>query len=453
MQPIDNASAPYRNGLHIATRRITVGALLVVSAPAMAGGFYVPQQGAIGVGLANAGGTVRASDASVVFFNPATMTRLDRGVVQLGVTVISPNVSIDNRESRASTPGNLGAATPYFGPDADNRGDPVPIPSFYAAYPLRPDLWLGFGLSTPFGLDLEYDSGWFGRYDSIKNSLATANLSPVIAYRVNDRLSIGGGIDIQYADAELTQAIPDPLTPGGPNVFTDGRSKLTGNDWTVGFNLGLSFQATERTRLGLHYRSSMDHEIDGDSELTGLSGPLAALNGKTGIKVDLNLPAILSAGIAHDLSSDLTLYGEAQWFGWSSFEDLDIRFDGPTPNTVLKQGFRDSYAVALGARYKLDDRWTLRGGVQYDQTPTVDKYRNTSIPDGDWIFIAFGASYRFKERMFLDLGANYVFVGNEDIDLQRAFFAGSPLASEINIRGRTDVRSSTLSLNYRYEIE
>lgn len=439
---------------HSSLRQAAIACVMFMAVTsAEAGGFYAPQQGAIGVGLGNAGGSVRASDGSTVFFNPAGMVHLPGGAVQGGISVISPTVNIDDRGSTAITPGGLGAAVAYPGRDARNRGDPVPLPSVYLAYPIRPDLWAGFGVTAPFGLDLEYRDDWFGRYDSIKNQLVTVNLGPALAYRVNDVVAVGGGIDLQYADAELVSALPDPLAPGGPSAVTDGRSKLTGDDWSLGFNIGVTLQISPVTRIGLHYRSAIDHTLKGDVRISDFGGPLEVLNGKTSSKAGLDLPPILSAGVAHDFTRKLRVFGEAQWFGWSTFEDLRIRFSNGAPDRVLRQDFDDTLAVSTGARYVLNDRWTLRGGVQYDQTPTVDRFRNTSIPDGDLVFLGVGASYRVHDRMFLDLGLNHVFFSREDIDLNRTFFEGSPLESQVDIRGRTDNDVNTLSFNLRYHLD
>ena len=118
------------------------------------------------------------------------------------------------------------------------------------------DFWLGLALTSPWGLGVQYDDDWFGRYDSIETRLTTVNLSPALAYRITEWLSIGGGLNIEYADAKLTNALPDTLAPGGPSPATDGQAKFTGDDVALGFNVGVLLKPWSRTRIGLHYRSA-----------------------------------------------------------------------------------------------------------------------------------------------------------------------------------------------------
>jgi long-chain fatty acid transport protein len=414
-----------------------------------AGGFYVPQKGAIGVGLATAGDAARANDASTVFFNPAGMTLLGESVVQGGIDFLFPDVKIANTGSTAATPGTLGAALAYAGSNGD-AGKLTPIPNFYYVRPVSSDLRFGFAVTAPFGLGLDYARDWFGRYDSIKSKLVTLDIAPSFAYRLSPSWSIGGGIDIQYADAELTNAIPDPLNPGGPSAATDGFARLTGDGWAAGFNVGAHYHPSPQTRVGLHYRSGMKHRLDGEATISGLAGPLAAANGTFSTETEFRLPPIASLGLAHQISSAWTLLAEVQWFGWSDFDEVRIRFENGAPDGVRPQRFRDTHSMAVGAEYKASDSWTLRGGVRLEKTPTVAEFRNTSIPDSDLRWFGFGASYRMSQRLAFDVGYVRASFKRADINLNLAFFGGTPVASTVNVRGRTDDKVDTLSLSLRY---
>ena len=127
------------------------------------------------------------------------------------------------------------AARPF--PLAGDKGDPrtvAPVPTAFYARPLGADGGIsghGLALTAPWGLGVQYEDDWFGRYNSIETRLTTVNVSPALAYRVTEWLSIGGGVNVEYADAKLTNALPDTLAPGGPSGFpaTDGISKFTGD--------------------------------------------------------------------------------------------------------------------------------------------------------------------------------------------------------------------------------
>lgn len=438
----------------LAVRRSLPAVLLAVLCvgAARAGGFYVPAQGAVGVGLATAGGAALATDASTLFFNPAGMTRLGDATLEGGVDFILPSVKISNQGSTATTPGTLGAALGYPGQNGDADQSKL-LPNLYYARPLKgADLWIGLAITAPFGLSVNYAPDWFGRYDSITSELLTVDIAPSVAYQLGPSWSIGGGIDIQYAKARLTNALPNTLNPGGPTPATDGLAELRGDSWALGFNIGTLFNLAPSTRVGVHYRSRITHNLDGNATVSGLTGPLAAGNGKVDTSVDLKLPPIASVAIAHELSRGWTLLAEVQWFGWSVFDEVRIKFANGLPDQVRSQEFRNSWSFAAGADYKLSDQWVLRGGVRVDTTPTTDAFRNTSIPDSNLVWIGFGARYKVSDRVLLDIGFLHGHFKSADINLNTTFFGGTPAAGTVNTKGRTDnfVNTIAVSGSYRF---
>ncbi len=308
-------------------------------------------------------------------------------------------------------------------------------------------VWMGLAVTAPFGLQLDYGPEWFGRYDSYDISIQTLDIAPTLAYRINETWSIGGGIDVQYADAELISALPDPLNPGRPTPATAGRSRLTGDGWDTGFNIGLLYQPSEQTCVGLHYRSGMGHRLTGSAEVSGLSGPLAAANGRSNARTRLDLPDILSLSLTQAVTPQLTLMGEVQWFGWNALDEIRVQFANGGPDLVRPQGFENIFTVGLAAEYALDARWTLRGGIQYDQSPTTDALRNTSIPDSALVWLGIGATYGVSERLRLDVGYVYGIFEQADIDLTLPFYGGSPLESSVEVRGETNSHVDVLSFS------
>jgi long-chain fatty acid transport protein len=420
--------------------RVAVAAAALPSAAALAGAFFHEAQSLKSAGRASAGAPAVAADASTIFLNPAGMTQLSKAQVQVGSSLLMPRGEVENRGSTAQTPGTGGAVVPMTGTRNGHPYDPAIMPHLYAALPLvNGRVWLGLGVSAPFGLVTDYQEDWFGRYDSIKSELTTIDIAPTLALRIIEWLSIGVGVDVQRADATLENAVPNPIAPGGPTPATDGRFRAQGDDWSVGFNVGLVIEPTPRTRIGLHYRSAIEHQLDGDATLSGLAPPLDAQNGTADASAELDLPAIASIGVAHEVTPDLTLLGHVAWYGWDSFDEIRVRFDDGRADVVEPQNYRDTWAIGLGAEYRLTDAWTLRGGVSYDQTPTRNGFRNTRVPDGDRYWIAIGASYELSDRIGFDLGYGHRFFEDVDIDLTRTFFDGSAAESSI----RTDARAKT----------
>jgi long-chain fatty acid transport protein len=421
-----------------------------LSGPAEGNGFSLPVQDALQVGRANAGNVAAASDASTVFHNPAGMTELDGAQALAGMTIVYAGYNVDDRDSTASTPATGGTPVAVTG----DKGDPrtvAPVPTAFYARPLgeQEDFWLGLALTAPWGLGVQYDDDWFGRYDSIETRLTTINLSPAVGYRVTEWLSIGGGLNVEYADAKLTSALPDTLAPGGPSPATDGVSKFTGDSLAYGFNVGVMLKPWPHTRIGLHYRSAIEHRLRGTSRVRNLSGALAPGNGRTDADVRLNEPDVASIGVVHEALPGTTLFAEAQWFNWSRFNELRVKFSDDRPDTVRQQDWKDTWSFYGGFEQRLFDNWTLRGGVGYEPTPTVDAFRNTSLPDGDRVRVAAGISYDWSEKLRIDFGYAHVFSQREDIDLTQSFYDGAA-AGTTTTRARASLFINDFALRVRY---
>jgi len=428
-------------------------ALCVLPGAALAGSFYIPQQDTQGIGRSFAGDPAGVDDPSTVFSNPAGMTLLDRPAVSAGINLLKPSISFQNRGSLAATPGTLGTAVPYAGNDGGDPGSWTPVPNAYAVLPTaNKKLWFGLGLTAPFGLSLNYDPAWFGRYDSIEDRLLTIDLAPSVAYKINKFISIGGGLDVQYADATLSNALPNTLQPGGPTAATDGLLTLRENSFAVGYNLGIMLQPLPDTRVGVTYRSGMSYTLDGNATINGLTGPLAGQNGVFAVSTDLKLPSIVSFGVVHQLTSRITLLGDVQWFDWSRFAEIRVKFADGRPDAVVPENYRDSWTAALGVEYRWSDSLTVRTGFQFDETPIVDAFRNTEIPDGNRYWITIGASYKLFDHAIIDAAYAHAFFEDGAVDITRSFYGGTPAAGTVSINGlaKTDVDSISLNLRYTF---
>jgi long-chain fatty acid transport protein len=414
---------------------------------AAAGAFYIPQQGVDGVGRGFAGSAALARSASTVFHNPAAMTELSGPAAEVGANILVLDFQVSDRGSTATTPGTGLVASLYASGPGDNPASPEVVPNLFAAQPfMERRLWLGLGLTAPFGLALEYPSDSFGRYDSIETRLLTLNVGPAVAWRATDWLSVGGGVDIQYAEATLSNAVPFPFA--APTPATDGRAEVDGRSWAVGYNVGVLIKPLATTRIGLHFRSGLNHDFDGALALSGLRAPLAGLNRSVDSTTSIKLPPIATAAIAHEVTPQLTLLGEIQWFGWSRFDDIRIRAEGQ-PEVLRPQRYDDSFGIAIGAEYQLTDAWRLRGGFLYDRTPIPDAFRNTSVPTGDAYWLAVGAGCKPTPSFEVSLAYAHTFFDDAPINAVSQPF-GSALPVTVNVRGTARSRGDTVSLQVRY---
>ncbi|MHB9117850.1 MAG: OmpP1/FadL family transporter [Burkholderiales bacterium] len=430
-------------------------ALGAFTANASASGFALLEQNSDGMGSAYAGGAASAEDASTVYYNPAGLTQLDGDQWAASLQFVNPSLPFSDRNSTS-------AGKPLSGGNGGNAGAQAWLPSFFLSHGLNERTTFGLGVSVPFGLETDYESGWKGRYYALNTRLQTLNFNPSLAYKINASWSIGGGVDLQYAKADLSSAVDfglicvGLLRPGAcaPSATlpqqADGLSKLTGDSWAWGYNLGVLYSPSRATRFGMAYRSHIDHTLEGDVRFTlpaNLPAPLAASPrfANTAATADLRLPDSFSMSVFHQASERLALMADFTWTGWSRFDELRIRFANGSPDNVTQEHWHDTQRISLGALYRYDDTWSYRAGIASDQSPVPDQYRTANIPDNDRIWLTVGTQYRVSKRSRWDFGYAYVFVKGSDINLT------SPSQGNLvgNYQSHFDVLSAQYSQAFR----
>lgn len=362
---------------------------------ASASGFQLLEQNASGLGNAYAGSAAVAEDASTIYFNPAGMTKLQDREVSVGLNAIRPSYKFTNNGTTNPAAFGGGAATGGNGGDAGDWGY---VPNGYMSWALSKDLYVGVGIGAPFGLKTEYDRNWVGRYQSIKFDIKTLNINPSVAYRLNDKVSVGFGLNWQKFDAEYVRQ-------GAPGALVT----LNAKDSAWGWNAGALFQLSPATRLGVSYRSDIKYKLEGDIA-TAIPG------GAGNVTADLKTPDTFILSLTHALNDRWDLLGDLSWTGWGKIPKLDIvRTSGAVAQT-LDTDFRNTWRAALGATYKYSDAWKLKFGVAYDQSPVKDAERLTSLPDNNRIWLSVGAQFAPSKTSRLDVGYAHLFVKDSQIN-------------------------------------
>ncbi len=392
---------------------LAAGAIGFSAGEAAATGFQIRENSATGLGTAFAGAASAADDISTIYNNPAGMTRFSGHQAGVVGSVVGTSVKFSGTGSAAT-------GSKLSGGEGGDAGGYFLVPAGYLLYDYAPDLKFGLAVTSPFGLTTEYDSDWVGRYQGIRSELQTISVNPNIAYRVNDWLSVGGGIVVQYAKAELTNAVNSRTISGGAPL-ADGLFKVTGDDVGFGFNLAVLIEPRADTRFGLTYRSKINQTIKGDIDFT-MPAPLSALAafGDSGGRASTTLPEIVTASVYHDLTPQLAIMADVQWTRWSRFKSLVIERDDGTVVRDQPQNWESTYFFSLGAAYKLDSAWTLRAGVAYDQSPVKDEFRTVRLPDEDRFWLAFGVGYRWNDAVVFDAAYARNFIRDGQIDERSA---------------------------------
>jgi len=365
-------------------RTVPAVLLAVFSGAASAAAFQLLEQNASGLGTAYAGSAAVADNASTIFFNPAGMTQLQGVQLSLGVAGVGPSYKFDNDGTTGATGGNGGDA-----------GGWAAVPNAYASWRLTRDLSAGIGISAPFGLATKYDSDWIGRAQSVKSEIRTINVNPSLAYRVNDKVSLGFGVNYQTIDAELTSGASAPFPA----------SRLKGDDSAWGWNAGALFTLSPAMRVGLSYRSSMKYTLEGKA------------NGLLPIKADVELPDTVILSVWQQVSDRWEAMGDVSYTRWSTLKTLNIvnRSSGAllTSETF---NYDNSWRIAWGAAYKATDAVKLKFGIAYDRTPVSDDDRSARVPDNDRLWLSVGGQWSAGRYGKVDVGYAYLYVKDASIN-------------------------------------
>jgi len=463
-------------------RHLCVAATLTLAlgiGPAHSGGFALIEQGASGMGNAYAGAAAVSNDPSTVWFNPAGM--LELGHVEFSIA--AHLIAVDNKFSDRGTTlnasfgtydadGNFNLTAAPGADTAEPAGNTV-VPNIYYVHRLKPDLAMGVGISVPFGNSTDYGREWKGRYQAVESGVTVIDINPTAAYRINEKLSIGGGISVQLMEATLGNSIDSGATclglaglglttqdncnaegiglPG--NTATDSYAEVTGDSTEVTFNLGMIFKPAPESKLGVTYRHGSEHDLEGEGNfelnagLVNVLAQTAAARQALGIVLFENTDALAVANLPPSFSISGThqigkfeLLGDATWMGWSDFEELRIKFDSGQNDSFNTQSWNDVWRVAGGINYKHSSKLTLRAGAAYDESPVPSvQLRTARIPGNDRTWISMGVGYQVTNAITVDVGYAHLMLDETPIDNASEATGGT------TIRGVYDTSINLLS--------
>lgn len=392
-------------------RSIALMAALAAAQGAWASGFQLLEQNASGLGDAFAGSAAVAEDASTIYYNPAGMTQLKDHEFSLGGNIITPSYKFTDNGSQIVTPlgNNLG------GSNGGDAGGSALVPNAYFSWRLAKDWHGGLGISAPFGLKTEYDDDWVGRFQSTKFDIKTYNINPSLAWRINEKVSVGAGLNWQRMTAvyERYAATGSNLLPSAFWPFLQStKLKLDVDNDAWGWNLGGLFTLSPTTKVGVSYRSAIKHKLDGT--LTSTNQTFAP---DSNANVTMKLPDTAIVSVVQQLDPTWTMLGDISWTGWSKIQDVNIYTTSSTPAQTLDVKFRNTWRVALGAHQKLNDTWKMKYGVAWDQSPVKGAdTRLVSLPDNNRLWLTLGTQYKLNENARIDVGGAYLIIHDTTID-------------------------------------
>jgi long-chain fatty acid transport protein len=419
-----------------------LGLLMLADVSAQAGGFAVREQSVYGQGASFAG--IAAGGAlSSIFFNPASMTQFAGVRSEIDSAIILPH-------SENSATGGTLFAMPGIAQGTDNIAEAAIVPSSYMSFQLNQNLWLGMSINSPFGLSVTFPNLWAGRdYASGDSHLKTYNATPMIAYRINDWISIGAGVQLQYGEAQLNKGLS--------GVSLAEVVGISGRGWGWGFVAGATLTPTPTTTIGIGYRSAVNQDLSG--EMTSTFALPASTFGS--VNTTIKLPDMVSLGIRQKLTPQFTLLGTVEWTNWSRIGTSIINQPNGAPAVILAGlgggtvqlpfQYEDGWFFAVGGEYQWTDRLTVRAGVAYEKSPITDDVRIPLLPDNDRYWASIGATWIVGGGLAFDLAYSHVFVKDAPINISLA--SGNPwfdgVSYDGNVKSHIDIVS--LALKYRWD--
>lgn len=397
----------------------------------------------------SAGKNTRTDNATTAFNNPAGIGHLDaKHAFSVDFTYYMPSATFSDTGSTDA----LGA--PLTGSNGGDAGVDTLVPGFYYAHQLDEKWGFGVSLNVPFGLETDWsDPTWIGRYQSINIGIETLNLNPSVSYKFNEAVSLGFGINVQRAEADLKNAIDfaavcfDQLGPAACNGIgipalqsADGLLELNGDDTAYAYNIGFLYKKNDM-RFGVTYRSEYKYTLEGNANFT--MPPQAILfdplfTDTTG-KVELTLPEIVSLGFQYDVNRWSWMV-DATLTRWSTIKEYRIQFANPAqPDQVLPRNWDDTWRFAVGSDYKYSDTLKLQGGIGYAESAIPDSTFDATLPISDAYWVNIGATYYPSKTFNIAFGLSHIIFDDRSINYTGSYgeTVRGDIDNELNVLNAT----------------
>lgn len=409
---------------------LSAGALFALSGAVHAGGYKIPEQSIRAMGTAGAYMS-SADSADANYYNPANMSWIGKNAsLEAGFKYINlPKVKF---RGSALDP----ALKRFVISDAYSKSENFLIPYFHYVSPSIGDFRFGLSITTPAGLSKRWTAK-IPKATAEEFTLRVVELSMGMSYRVNDKLSLGGGLRGVYADGKVKYQYENVY-----RVDMEGDSGVA-----AGYYLSASVRPTRGVNISALYRSKVDINIKGDAKgYLYLPAPYNTLHtiNPSGGRVSVPLPAEFRVGVAFNMSATTFEFTYERTF-WSDYNKLDFNFaDIVVEMSPLGQAkekdWKDTNTFRVGIIHRFNERLTGLLGIAYDNSPIPQKSLGFELPDSNAWILSLGGIYKPKPNW--ELGLAYLFVTKDSRKATNTILSGE--FSELK------AHLVNLSLGYRF---
>lgn len=399
-------------------------AVAMVSLQAYSAGFQLNEFSSSGLGRAYSGEGAVADNAGSVSRNPATIMMFDRPSFSGGAVFIQPDVNVfGNSPAGGST-------------NAKNIAPNAWIPNLHFVAPINDKFGWGASVTSNYGLATEFNDNYRAGSIGGKTDLQTANFNLSGAWRLDSNWSFGLGLNAVYAKAKIeryagdlgsilsSQLSPPESTAVAGIPANRLITSLKGDKWGFGWNAGVLYELNKGNRYALTYRSKVKIDFDGDYK-SDLPSSYNSMLGKYGLygtggetipgSLNLNLPEMWEVSGYNTVAPKWAIHYSMAYTRWSQFKELRATGKNDQILFLKDESFKDAYRLAIGTSYFMDDHWTFRTGIAFDDSPVPANKRSISIPDQDRFWLSAGTTYAFNKDASVDVGVSYMHGKHVDI--------------------------------------
>lgn len=394
---------------------LAAGLIMVGAGMAQAAGFNIYEAGSRATAMGGAF-TATADDGSAIFYNAAGLSFQENQGIDLNVMPVNPRFKFQGATTAAGEGAYEEATNQYF-----------PIPGAYYTNSNGSTWAFGVGVYAPFGLGLAWENPeeFVGRQVSYDVGIETVYVTPAVSYKIVPELAFAIGLDIATQHLDLNKYSLHPeLGVNALNTNINGRSEI---NITPSFGVMYRYEGLS---LGLmyHHKKTMKF-TDQDATLTNAiaagdpgyswsSSLLAGLGGSDQtISSELNLPYLLSLGVAYQFGPYFRAELDFVKAGWSTFQSLDMDF----ANDALDQEIHFNYTDTWQTRFGLDialiqEKLSLMLGLVHDNTPQPLESVSPLLPDSDRNDYSIGLEFKTGNWKFT--GAYMAVIGEERTNIE-----------------------------------
>jgi long-chain fatty acid transport protein len=258
------------------------------------------------------------------------------------------------------------------GSSAESAVDMYGVPAIGWTAPTsdRSNLYFGGGMYGTSGMGVDYAStfvtpGFGGMYWDGYSNISFWQMAPVLAWNVDNKLSVGATLNIDYQSASFKQRIVDSSN----NVINNFDLSRSASGFGYGIGLGMLYDINKMITVGASYKSKqefapLEYQL-GQGDITNNTVQLPAGT----YKLDLDFPQQAAIGLALHATPALTIAADVKWIEWSATMNK-LAVEGPSGIVVpMDPGWNDQTVYALGIDYKVNSTVSLRAGYNYAEAP------------------------------------------------------------------------------------